>query len=90
MTPVHSNLSALRQLRKLTQQQLADEIGVTRQTIHNIEHAYKVPSLEVALRLAAFFRVHVEDLFLLGDRSPKKSAIKERAHDGAQKMTDPD
>jgi putative transcriptional regulator len=50
---------------ELTQQQLADRIGVTRQTIISIEKGKYKPSVELALRLARTFGVRVEDLFTL-------------------------
>ena len=46
-----------------TQQQLADEIGVTRQTIVALERGAYTPSLALALRLAKFFKTSIEDLF---------------------------
>ncbi|MDD5720298.1 MAG: helix-turn-helix transcriptional regulator [Candidatus Krumholzibacteria bacterium] len=49
----------------LTQQDLADRLGVTRQTIHAIEKGRYAPSVGLALRLAEVFGVRVEDLFTL-------------------------
>ncbi len=49
----------------MTQQDLADRLGVTRQTIHAIEKGRYAPSVGLALRLAAVFDVRVEDLFTL-------------------------
>lgn len=48
----------------LTQQQLADKVGCSRQTIISIETSKFVPSVELALKLAAAFNVKVEDIFL--------------------------
>jgi putative transcriptional regulator len=47
----------------MTQQDLADRIGVTRQTVNAIELAKYSPSLEVAFRIAAVFEVPLEDVF---------------------------
>ena len=47
----------------LTQQALADHIGVTRQTVIAIENAKYSPSLEVAFRIAATFDVPLERVF---------------------------
>lgn len=47
----------------LTQQDLADRIGCSRQTIHSIESGKFVPSVELALKLATTLGVKVEDLF---------------------------
>ncbi|WHT38234.1 helix-turn-helix transcriptional regulator [Myroides sp. mNGS23_01] len=49
----------------LTQQELADAIEVSRQTIHSIEANRYVPSTILALKLARTLKVSVEDLFEL-------------------------
>ncbi len=49
----------------ITQQQLADRVGVTRQTILSIEKGKYTPSVALALHLAEIFEVRVEDLFKL-------------------------
>jgi putative transcriptional regulator len=48
---------------EMTQQELADQIGVTRQTIIALEAGKYVPSLLLAFRLAAAFKVRVDDVF---------------------------
>lgn len=48
---------------EMTQQELADRVGVTRQTIIALEAGKYVPSLLLGFRLAAAFRVRVEDVF---------------------------
>ncbi len=50
-------------LREMTQQELADRIGVTRQTVNAIEGSKYSPSLEVAFRIAEVFGVPLEDVF---------------------------
>lgn len=57
----------------LTQQQLADAVGVTRQTILAIERGNYNPSVELALRLAAVLGTTVENLFEL-DEAPAKGS----------------
>lgn len=47
----------------LTQQQLADLVGCSRQTIISIETAKFLPSVELALKLASALKVKVEDIF---------------------------
>ena len=47
----------------MTQQQLGDAIGVTRQTVIAIEQNRYSPSLESAFRIARLFGVGVEDVF---------------------------
>lgn len=53
------------EVRKLTQQELADQVGVSRQSINAIEKGKFLPSIELALKLARFFEVPVEELFFL-------------------------
>lgn len=60
-----NNIAKLRSRRKLSQQQLADEIGVSRKTISTIETGRFTPSVVIALSLAKFFEVSVEEIFEL-------------------------
>ena len=50
---------------EISQQDLANEVGVTRLTIHSIETGKFNPSTLLALKLARFFNVKMEDLFYL-------------------------
>ena len=52
---------------RMTQQQLADAIGVSRQTINAIESGKFVPSTVLALKMANVFEKSVEELFVLDD-----------------------
>jgi putative transcriptional regulator len=52
-----------RQLHDMTQQELADRVGVTRQTILSIEKGRYNPSVGLAIRIAETFGVLVEALF---------------------------
>jgi putative transcriptional regulator len=54
---------------EMTQQELAERVGVTRQTIIALEAGKYVPSLLLAFRLAAAFGVRVEDVFQYEDGS---------------------
>ena len=51
----------------LTQEQLAEKLGVSRQTIHAIEKGKFNPSVVLAIKMARFFKVTVEYLFELED-----------------------
>jgi putative transcriptional regulator len=53
----------LRSDRGLTQQQLGDAMGVSRQTINAIETERYTPSLPLAIALARFFATSVEEMF---------------------------
>ncbi len=60
-----NRIKVLRAEYSLTQQALAEEIGVIRQTVIAIEQNKYQPSVVLALRLATFFKVRVEDIFQL-------------------------
>lgn len=51
----------------LTQQDLADKVGCSRQTIHSIESGKFVPSVELVLKISKVLSCKVEDLFQLED-----------------------
>jgi putative transcriptional regulator len=50
---------------KITQAELAEKVDVSRQTIHAIETGKFVPSTVLALKIAKFFKVKLEDVFQL-------------------------
>ncbi|WP_299582449.1 helix-turn-helix transcriptional regulator [uncultured Sunxiuqinia sp.] len=49
----------------MSQEALANEVGVTRQSIHSIEKGKFVPSTLLALKIAKFFHKSVEDIFFI-------------------------
>jgi putative transcriptional regulator len=55
------------QASEMTQQELADLVGVTRQTINTIEGSKYSPSLEVAFRIARVFGMPLERVFTYND-----------------------
>lgn len=65
--------NVIRRLRfehdEMTQQELADRVGCTRQTIILLEHRRYVPSLALALRIAHVFSTTVDEVFSLEDES---------------------
>ncbi len=62
--PITNKIRRLRfDADEMTQQQLAQRIGVTRQTANAIELGKYSPSLEVAFRIAAVFGVPLEEVF---------------------------
>lgn len=60
-----NSIRVARAERKMTQQQLADNIGVSRQTVNAIESGRFVPSTVLALRIARIFDKPVEAMFML-------------------------
>src|SRR5689334_6786687 len=65
-----NNLKATRTRLGLSQQQLAEAAGITRQTIGGIEAGQYAPSATVALRLAKALGCRMEDLFWLEENLP--------------------
>ena len=63
-SPIRNRIRRLRfDHDEMTQQQLADRVGVSRQTIVALEAGKYLPSLPLAFRLAAVFGVRIEDVF---------------------------
>ena len=54
-----------RAVMRISQQELADAVGVSRQTIYAIENDKFIPSTELALKISAYFGKTVNDLFSL-------------------------
>lgn len=63
MSSVRNEVRALRVGRGLSQADLAEAMGVSRQTINSIEKERYTPSLPLAIALARFFRTNVEEVF---------------------------
>jgi putative transcriptional regulator len=79
--PVRNRLRELRQEHGLTQEQLAADLEVTRHTILALEVGRYVPSIELALRLAAYFDRPLETIFWLDMEEDR--AIRGLAPNGA-------
>lgn len=60
---VENRIEALRRERGLTQEELAEQVGVTRQTVIALEKGNYVPSVLLALSIARFFSKPVEQIF---------------------------
>ncbi len=61
-------LNMLRAERKLSQEDLAKQLNVSRQTINAIEREKYDPSLPLALKIAKLFNKKVEEIFFLEDK----------------------
>lgn len=59
-----NKLKIYRAIHDLTQSQLAEKLGITRQTLIAIEKDKYNPSLELAFKISRFFGVYIEDIFL--------------------------
>ena len=62
---MNTRIKELRKVRKLSQEELADAVGTTRQTITSIETGKYVASLPLAYRIAKYFGLKIEDVFLM-------------------------
>jgi putative transcriptional regulator len=71
MGGIRNNVRDLRAAREMTQQQLADQIDLTRQTVIAIEGDKYSPSLETAFRIANVFGVPLEQVFQYQDDRKK-------------------
>ena len=60
-----NNIRVERAILRISQQELADAIGVTRQTIYAIENGKFIPSTELALKMSAYFGKTVNELVSL-------------------------
>lgn len=64
---IQSRIHVSRAEKRITQQQLADAVGVTRATIVSIERGNYNPSLELAFRIARYFNKDLQDIFYVED-----------------------
>jgi putative transcriptional regulator len=58
-------------MKRITQEELASSLGVTRQTIHAIETDKYNPSLELAFKIATYFDTTIEAIFLYNETAQK-------------------
>lgn len=65
-----NDLSTLRAANDMSQGDLAEAVGVTRQTINSIERQRYNPSLELAFKLALYFDCRIEDIFHYQEDTP--------------------
>ena len=61
---METRIQELRKTQKLSQAELADALGVTRQTIISLEKGRYTASLELAFKIARFFGKSIEDIFI--------------------------
>jgi len=59
-----NKLKVYRAMHDLTQEQLANKVDVSRQTVFAIENNKYLPSLGLAFKIAEFFKVTIEDIFI--------------------------
>ena len=62
-----NKIKVYRAMKNISQEELAVAIGVTRKTINTVETGKFIPSTVLALRIARYFGVPVEEIFVLND-----------------------
>ncbi len=62
--PMKNRIKVYRAMHDLTQEALANNLGVTRQTILAIEKGKYDPSLELAFKIARYFGASIEEIFI--------------------------
>jgi putative transcriptional regulator len=67
-TELSNQIKVQRAMKNITQEELAARIGVTRKTINTIETCKFIPSTILAIKLARFFEIKVEELFTLVEK----------------------
>ena len=68
-----NRIKEFRKKKKLRQEDLAEELSVTRQTIIAVENDKYNPSLELAMKMAKFLETTVEELFELEEENEKRA-----------------
>ena len=68
-----NKIKVFRAMNDLTQENLGAAIGVNRQTILAIEKGKYVPSLDLAFKIARYFGVNIEEMFIYEVESPEDS-----------------
>ncbi len=66
-----NKLKIFRAIKNLTQEQLATHLGVSRQTIIAIESSRYLPSITLGFKIAHFFKVKIEDIFIYQPKENK-------------------
>ena len=64
-----NKIKVYRAMKNISQEELAVAIGVTRKTINTVETGKFIPSTVLALRIARYFGVPVEEIFVLSDEA---------------------
>ena len=67
MDNLKNNIRVQRAIKNITQEELAEAIGVTHKTVNTIENGKFVPSTILAIKMARYFGIPVEELFELAD-----------------------
>ncbi|MGN0779625.1 MAG: helix-turn-helix transcriptional regulator [Aristaeellaceae bacterium] len=66
---METRIRELRREKRMSQEELADAVGTTRQTITSIETGKYVASLSLAHRIARYFGLTIEDVFIFDEEA---------------------
>ena len=72
---METKIQELRKANKISQAELADEMGVTRQTIISLEKGRYNASLELAFKIARYFGKTIEEVFLFEEEEGEKICL---------------
>jgi putative transcriptional regulator len=72
---VQTKLKVYRAMHNLTQEDLAEAIGVTRQTVIAMEKGKYNPSLQLAFKIAHYFKIKIEDVFSYDQNEKKQTEV---------------
>jgi len=61
---IKNKIAKLRKEKKITQSELAEQVGVIRQTITSLETYRFYPTLDLAYKIAKYFDKHIEEVFI--------------------------
>ena len=67
-----NKLEEIRKQKGIKQEELADAMGVSRQTISSLENGRYNPSVILAIKLARYFSMNVEDIFIYEETNDEK------------------
>lgn len=67
-----NRLEEIRKQHNMTQEELADLLAVSRQTINALENGRYNPSIELAFKLARYFKISIEELFLYEEQNEQE------------------
>ena len=73
---IYNTVAEFRKEKDITQQDLADAIGVTRQTIISLEKGNYTPSLTLAFKIANFFKTDIHKVFTYYESKPISGNVK--------------
>ncbi len=83
-----NSVRELRETKGLTQAQLGEALGVSRQSVNSIEKGKYDPSLPLAIAIARYFGRTVEEVFHAGEPQPGSARVSRTGSAVAPKITD--